>query len=198
MDGFFIIPREVYDLDYDQTLPAETVDSYNTRETGTAKTFEEIMEMNTRQAIFDLVSYRQDPHMFHQANMRTFTYPDPVKGNMPISITTLWMDRVIDSVMTYYDLPIVSPKYSALADIWVNRLAMDNCGFTAQLQLDAANKIVGFVATSTNSCVAQITGVVLQESSTVRMEHYGVESTAIVTMTAGVPQTLTLTTPLVL
>lgn len=82
------------------------------------------------------VAFRHDGFMFHQANLRAFTYNDPVTGTThSTSLTILWMDRVLKQLTAWYDLPIVSPKFDKLAKMWMDREAMDKCGFNADIEI---------------------------------------------------------------
>ena len=48
----------------------------------------------------NLAQFRHDPFMFHQANMRFFPYKD-----QSTSLLTWWVDRIVDSVLSYFTIP---------------------------------------------------------------------------------------------
>jgi len=196
-DGIFIVPREDLDIDYDDTLPEEVVDEYNTIYK-TSLTFEDIMKIELLYGLEDKTVFRHDPFMMHQANGRMFSYEDPVAGvTHKVSMLTLWTDRVVKTLMSYFNMPIVAPKMSDLVKIWKNRLAMDTCGLEATLLITVDNLLVGIELTSQNDCMVAISGLTLS-GSTVTMETVGLETTAWIQMTANVLQELTLVTPLAL
>jgi len=191
--GVFIVPREDLDIDYDTSLPAEVVDEYNT-EYGTTLTFEEIMTIQLTYGLADQLAFRHDPFMMHQANGRYFSYDDPVAGiTHNVSLLTLFTDRVVQKVMSLYNLPIVTLRLTDLAQVWKTRLAMDNCGATTTLEIQNGN-IVAITISTTSTCSVGISGITLS-GSTVTMNTMGSETTAWVAMTAGVSQTLTLVNP---
>lgn len=125
----FIIPREAYDIDYDDTrmlcsifiiyfmcwcilftflvVPKELVDQFNT-ENSLDFTFEEIMQLNVDYAMAKKTAFRHDAFMFHQANLRMFPYIDPfatMRTSNYTSLTTLWMQMLLEQLMAVYDLP---------------------------------------------------------------------------------------------
>lgn len=111
------------------------VDQFNT-ENKLKYTFEQIMQLQVDYAMEKKTAFRHDAFMFHQANVKFFNYVDPVTlSSLSVSLTTLWMERVIKKSMEYYNLPIVSPKFGDMAKIWMDREAMDNCGFVATVEL---------------------------------------------------------------
>eukprot|EP00026_Physarum_polycephalum_P002586 Phypoly_transcript_02593.p1 GENE.Phypoly_transcript_02593~~Phypoly_transcript_02593.p1 ORF type:complete len:829 (+),score=203.62 Phypoly_transcript_02593:53-2539(+) len=192
--GILIIPREAYDIDYDNSVPAELVDQFNT-ENNLKYTFEQIMQLQVDYAMEKKTGFIHDAFMFHQANVRFFSYNDPQTGTTrSVSLTTLWMERVIKQTLAYYDLPIVSPKFDAMAKIWLDRQAADNCGFNADLEINNG-QLIAIHATSTNTCEIPLSGLALSGSN-VRVEHAGSEVTSFVSMTASSPLTLALSTPI--
>lgn len=198
--GILFVPRETLDIDYCDINPEMVVDEYNTNYNLAAAplTFEEIFSIQTMYAIQDKIAFRHDPFMFHQANGATFLYDDPVAGIVHnVSLISLWAERVVDQLLSYYTLPLYQPKMDDLVTIFKNRLAMDECNITVTLGLDSTRKVVGVSTTGTNSCQLILSGVTLSGSS-VTMETYGVETTAYINLTANTQQTFTLSTPLIM
>lgn len=93
------------------------------------------MQLQVNYAMEKKTAFRHDAFMFHQANVRFFNYADPLTLYSFCLSHYLWMERVINQTMKYYDLPIVSPKFGEMAKIWMDREAMDNCGFKANSEL---------------------------------------------------------------
>jgi len=196
--GIYFVPREALDIDYCDTNDAMLVDEYNSQflSAGDKKlTFEEIMAIQTMYGIEDKIGFRHDPFMLHQANAATFSYKDPVAGKTRnVSLVSLWIERVVDELMTYFNLPIVSPQMSTLVQTFQQRQTMDSCGITTTLNIDSNNNVVGINVVSTQTCKMSLSGVVLSGSA-VSMETLGVETTAWIDLTANVPQSFTLATP---
>lgn len=71
-------------------------------------TFEEIMQLTVDYAMAKKTAFRHDAFMFHQANVRMFPYTDPfgsIRNSPTASLTTLWMERLLQQLAAIYDLP---------------------------------------------------------------------------------------------
>jgi len=191
--GIFVVPRECLDIDYDNVIPAQLVDEYNT-EYNLTKTFEEIMVIERVYGIQDKVAFRHDPFMMHQANGGVFLYDDPILGvTHNCSLISLWTSRVIAEMLTYYNLPIISPNMMSLVSIWKQRLEMDTCGITVTLTTENG-QVIGLETTSQSSCELSLSGVTLS-GPTVTVETVGVETTSWIDLTANTAQSFGLSTP---
>lgn len=62
--------------------------------------FSRIVEKDVVVATKSLLTFRHDPFMFHQANMRAITI-----DNDNDSLLGYWVDRVLDSILKYTTLP---------------------------------------------------------------------------------------------
>eukprot|EP00026_Physarum_polycephalum_P003031 Phypoly_transcript_03040.p1 GENE.Phypoly_transcript_03040~~Phypoly_transcript_03040.p1 ORF type:complete len:833 (+),score=110.97 Phypoly_transcript_03040:44-2542(+) len=192
--GVFIVPRQALDINYDNSIPAEVVDEYNTVYS-TTKSFEDIMQIQLAYALEFQLAFRHEPFMLHQANGRSFTYNDPVAGvTRSISLVTLFTDRVVRKLASYYNLPIVTQKFSDLAATWRSRYNADMCGFSATLQINGG-LIVAIQVTSQQTCTVGLSGIALSGSS-VSVEQVGSEITSWISLTANTLQILTLSTPI--
>jgi len=130
-----------------------------------------------------------------QANAATFSYDDPVAGvTHNVSLVSLWIQRVVDELMSYFNLPIVQPQMSSLVQIFQQRQSMDGCGITTTLDIDSNRNVVGITVVSTQTCQLSLSGVTLS-GSTVSMETAGVETTAWINLAANVAQTFTIASP---
>ena len=60
------------------------------------KTLDEIMTIESRRVLRLLLTHRHDPHMMHQANLRTFSAYDPkLKRSAVHSLVSLWTRYVL-------------------------------------------------------------------------------------------------------
>jgi hypothetical protein len=188
--GMYIVPRHATNIYYDSSLTEHVEELYN-HMYSTSLTFDEIMllevEVNTR----NLVQFRHDPFMFHQANMRTFTY-----YNQNTSLLTWWVDRIVDSVLLYFTLPMTSHTHDELAVMLHAREARDSCGFSARLRVNPSTKaITGLHATSSSSCIFPISGAQTTPSAGVTFETVGEEKTIWLSMAPSAPVDITFTSP---
>lgn len=129
--GIYIIPRHATNIYYFASTVQEIEEQFNLRyeyvppvfmfsiiasllycrATLGPYTFDQIVEKDVEVATKSLLSYRHDPFMFHQANMRTLTI-NGVEGD---SLLGFWIDRVLDSVYKYSSLPSIhSISHSSL------------------------------------------------------------------------------------
>jgi len=124
--------------------------------------------------------------MMHQANLR-FTTEGFADGNVH-SLMSFWVDEVLDSVMHYTHLPIISRTHDELARIYLDREDRDACGFSGTLKMeDGSNVAVGITVQSTGKCTFGISGVSVATTNTKvqAVETYGTETTTWLKMTAG-------------
>ncbi len=88
-------------------------------------TFEEIMVIQKMYGVQDKIAFRHDPFMMHQVshslfhslckylslilmqtNGYSFVYDDPISGTTHnASLISLFMERIINEMMTYFNLP---------------------------------------------------------------------------------------------
>jgi len=196
--GMYFVPREALDIDYCSTNDAMVVDEYNTLflSPGEAvKTFEDIMAVQKMYGIQDKVAFRQDPFMFHQANAMAFSYNDPVAGKSHnVSLISLWMERVVNELMSYFSMPIYQPQMDELIEIFQTRQTMDGCGVVTTISV-SNGEITKITISGNESCKLGLSGVDLS-GSTVSMETVGSELTAWIELTASQSQSFMLSTPI--
>ncbi len=128
---------------------------------------------------------------------------------------TLWVDRVVNEIMSYYSLPSMSffsssslfhvvdrslsvyqPQMDNFVKIFQQRQAMDGCGITATLGANDDGQIVGVRVVSQNTCQMSLSGGAVLQGDTVLMETYSVETTAWIQLTAGNAQTFDFQQPI--
>ncbi len=64
------------------------------------------MQMQVDYALELKTGFRYDPFMLHQANVRFFSYNDPVTHTTrSVSLATLWLERVLKQTASFYQLP---------------------------------------------------------------------------------------------
>jgi hypothetical protein len=191
-EGMFFVPREALDIDYCNINDAMVVDEYNTAFLDAGEphlNFEQIMAIQTMYAVQDKIAWRHDPFMLHQANGATFVYNDPFYGGVPrnVSLISLWMERAVKELMTYFSIPIYQPQMYELVEIFQQRMAMDSCGVTATLGVSAdLTQVLGITVVSNSTCQLSISGGAVITDGLVRMESYSVETTAWINITSPI------------
>eukprot|EP00123_Amoebidium_parasiticum_P009046 comp19190_c0_seq1/m.21901 comp19190_c0_seq1/g.21901 ORF comp19190_c0_seq1/g.21901 comp19190_c0_seq1/m.21901 type:complete len:766 (-) comp19190_c0_seq1:210-2507(-) len=139
-DGILIIPRIAVNVDWDVHYPEVLVDQYNTKGACSWSfgppcparvTFEQAMARESAVATFGWLQYRQDPFMFHQANLHSFPYMGKNQ-----SLLSIWIDRAVDGLLEYVDkLPITSPRMEVIGQMYRDRMARDNCSIEATMEV---------------------------------------------------------------
>jgi hypothetical protein len=183
--GIYVLPRQATNIYYDGSIPADIESQFNYRYAATLGTldFPTIVQRDVDVAVKMLLAYRWDPYMFHQANMRYFSY----NGQMT-SLLTYWFDAVVNSLTQYTNLPIVSHSHDDLAQMFLDREARDACGFSGNLKIDQpTGSIAGISMQTTGTCNFAISGAQTSAGSTVTLETYGSEKTIWVEMKPSTP-----------
>ncbi len=151
-DGVLILPRHATNVFYNTSTKTEMISLYNflySSYFGQDSTWAQIMAREEELAVAALLSYRPDPWMFHQANLR--------KSGSD-SLLSLWLKKVTSGVRKYSNFPILNLKMNDLKDVFLRREKYEDCGFQGQLEVENYS-ITKINATSSNECSVDITGV---------------------------------------
>jgi hypothetical protein len=170
-------------------VPEELVSEYNARYAtfwGRSLNFTEIINVEAEKAARELLSYKHDAFMFHQANLRSFDLPNASRK----SLVGHWLEGVAKETTKYSRLPILTQGLDKLAEMSVAKTRLNACGATAKLKL-VSRKPISITATTKGNCVVPFTGVLHSDSST-RAEKYGPDSTSWVTMAPNTEKTIPL------
>ncbi|KNC80012.1 hypothetical protein SARC_07607 [Sphaeroforma arctica JP610] len=134
----------------------------------------EILSIEAYETGRNLLAYRTDPYMFHQANIRFFEYQGRVQ-----SLTTMWIEAVAGEFLKYKDLPLFSLKQDDLREFYQQRMNRDACGISAKW-VYKNNQPVELKLTGDKDCEAKLTRVENSEFSFTDVateEHYGFDRT---------------------
>eukprot|EP00033_Pygsuia_biforma_P003381 GCRY01003704.1.p1 GENE.GCRY01003704.1~~GCRY01003704.1.p1 ORF type:complete len:2174 (-),score=503.42 GCRY01003704.1:287-6808(-) len=197
-EGFFFIPRFSTRVDYDTSLPHEVLGGNQQRSGATFTTFEELLEA---EALFTgnmLLSYRHDPYMFHQANLRAFLY-DHDKNNTTediyVTLVSIWTRRALEYYSQFSTLPVLCEDMDSLVATYKERMARDKCGVSGYLEKNAAfTPPLSFSMTAEKKCRVGVTGINKELLHTggradMSIEEYGPDVTLWI-LTDGNPSTL--------
>lgn len=110
----FLVPRYPTNVFYNVTTPAEMVSEYNSIYGPNGRTpfwdhdlnYEEILEVETDQALLHMAAFQPYPHFFHQANFHEYT-----KGS---NLVFDWMNRLMEKYKAIYNLPVVNLEWDKL------------------------------------------------------------------------------------
>lgn len=167
-EGVFIIPRWATNIFYDNSLPDLNLVHFNAI-TPYTWTWEQLMDYEGRTAARNLLMYRPDPYMFHQANIHTFDFPG---WTTKTSLLALWTQSVIDHLNKYNAFPVISLREDDMRVQLEERMARDACGIDAYQVVE--NGVPTRVhATSTGECKLALSGI--PGSQLMESETYGVQ-----------------------
>eukprot|EP00122_Pirum_gemmata_P008642 Pgem_evm1s7974 len=157
-EGLLVIPRFATRIYFDCVTPEEDVKQHNTFygpdcygndqdeppsfggfkcSRTSAKysrdlTFPEMLEIEAYETARNLLSYRTDPYMFHQANL-VFKQHSDVGGNEH-SLLTRWVESTLSIFQKYNTFPILSHTMDNLEKFYRDRMARDACEPRANIE----------------------------------------------------------------
>lgn len=191
-----MIPRFPTNIYYDSSTPQEMASEYNffygptgilSKSFSTPRTFDQIFQSEADRVVKYLLVYRWDPYMFHQINLKSFTWT--VNGkNVSRCLVSLWIDAVHNLFRSYSTLPLKSLKQDDLGDMYVERMERElDCRITGLMTVSGGSvSKITLVPTnkSPNGCYARLTGssfvpniALSSGSSTISYETYGPDKT---------------------
>ena len=198
--GLTIMPRWPTTMYYNCDLPACTLKEWIDTSKGSGD-FNSLLAYEKFQTSRYLLSLRQDPYMFHQANLRAADVPaTPVGSVNAYSLLQIWVETVTQEMMRLTNWPMVTKKHDDLAQLFLQRMARDQCSpnLTYQYSADGSTITGVTVTASGNSCSAPIP-VTLPSPGTALgsaiSDQLGSEPLILWTTLSGSPVTINLATP---
>lgn len=182
--GLLIIPREATNVDYNLSLPQEII-KYFRALNGNDKpyTLEDVYANEVLQYSFMLLNYRAAPYMFHQVNMRGFTY----KGSHE-SLISLWIKNIIQGARQFSTLPVLSVKQDDMAQLFLNEKTKESAQQQGRL-IFKSGQATEIELTAKENCVIDITSV-RNDFKDIKSLSYGPDKTIKVPVMMGSRQTV--------
>jgi len=192
--GMFILPRAPTDIFYysvDDTTEAGFFNAYYPQ-LGGQWTLAEIMSLEANVTVGNLLTFRHDPYMFHQNNIKTFTY-----NGQSTSLLQIWLTTVSSLLLQYTNLPIITYREQDLGALYQQRMQRDSCNLTATVAI-SNSQITNISLKGVASCTAAVTGLPLGtcSSPTCTTEEYGPDTTTYIPLTANTAVSFALSTKL--
>lgn len=153
-EGLMIIPRYPNDIFYHVSTPQEIHSLFNHLyfpEQQDEYSFEQILEKNVDEVLARMMSYDASSNMFHQANMRHFSY----QGRWT-SLMSEWMRGAIEKFRKLSSLPILSLDMDRLSQRYWDRDKFESCQ-VRMLITKKKGAISKLTISSAQSCTAPIT-----------------------------------------
>lgn len=121
--GLMIMPRDATDIDYNVSIPEESIHYYmDVNGITVPTTLEDVMKSEVSRTAFQLLNYRESAYMFHQANVRSFSYDNQIE-----SLLSIWIKRNLAEYRKYLKLPVLSVKMDDLYQIYKARETEEDC-----------------------------------------------------------------------
>ncbi|TKA53780.1 hypothetical protein B0A49_12364, partial [Cryomyces minteri] len=156
--GLTIMPRWPTTIYYNCDLPACTTQEWIDTSAGRGG-FTNLLTYEKFTTSRYLLALRQDPYMFHQANLRSSDVPGTTVGSVTVySLLQIWVETVTQEMTRLTNWPIVTKKHDDIAQLFLQRMARDNCnpGLTYTYSSDGTHIIAVTVSASGNKCSTPI------------------------------------------
>eukprot|EP00127_Corallochytrium_limacisporum_P001305 Clim_evm17s50 gene=Clim_evmTU17s50 len=157
-EGMTLIPRHATRIDWNAATPEENLAVWDKTAFG-FKSEEEVNEYDCGYIGPLILSLRQDPLMYHQSNMNLFQYENETQSLLSNHVFSL-----SKCMHEYISLPFTSYKQDELYDIFMNRLALNNCDATVMTQRSDGttfNYVSVSISSDKEPCQVPMEGVTL-------------------------------------
>lgn len=126
--GMNIIPRWPTTIYWNCDLPECTLQEWKDTASGKG-TFSDLLTFERNSASRYLLGLRHDAYMFHQANLRQADVDTITVGSQTakLSLIEAWTENIVQEMTRLTNWPIQSKKHDDLAQVFIDRMARDNC-----------------------------------------------------------------------
>ena len=182
-----IVPRHPTSLFYNVAKPEQWVGEYNQiygAFFGRALDYQEILANERAIALHYLLSYDNNPLMFHQGNLATYDSAGYGTGT-PIGD---WINTVLAGYRQVLNLPVVSLSMDDIAARMLDRMAYNDCGARVSSFETATTRQL--TVQSDKACTVPISGIARADVG--RVEQYGGQPITWIPLVPGTPVTFTM------
>jgi hypothetical protein len=157
--GLNIIPRWPTTIYWNCDLPACTLKEWQDTASGKGQ-FADLLTFERNSASRYLLGLRHDSYMFHQANLRQSDVDTITVGSQTgqLSLIMAWTETIVQEMTRLTNWPIISQKHDDLAQVFIDRMARDNCNpkLSYTYSTDGSTITAVTVTTTGNKCGATI------------------------------------------
>ncbi|KAF3906212.1 hypothetical protein ABW20_dc0101549 [Dactylellina cionopaga] len=204
-DGFEVMPRFSSRIYFNCDTANCTLSEWINTSAGQGNIYD-LLNLERASTAKNLLAIRQDPYMFHQANLRWYDVDQlTINGNTKrYSLLQMWTESILDEFTQYVNWPIITKKHDDLAIAFSSRMARDQCKYNITWNTATDQKsVTGFTVgcATGNKCSVAIPVTIPKGNSITNVGSYKTEQigndplTLWVTLT-GAEKTFTLTTPI--
>ncbi|KAK6537992.1 hypothetical protein TWF694_010885 [Orbilia ellipsospora] len=204
-DGFTVMPRFSTRIYFNCDTANCTLSEWINTSKGSGDIFT-LLDLERSSTAKNLLALRQDPYMFHQANLRYYDVDQlTINGNnQRYSLLQMWVESVLNEFTQYVNWPIITKKHDDVAVAFTQRMTRDQCGYNITWNTAADQKtITGFTVGcgNGNKCGVPIPVTVPLGNSITNVGSYKTEQIGTDPLTVwvtlnGAAKTFTLTTPI--
>lgn len=200
--GLNIIPRWPTTIYWNCDLPACTLKEWQDTASGKGD-FQDLLTFERNSASRYLLGLRHDGYMFHQANLRQTDVDTITVGSQSgqLSLIQAWTETVMQEMTRLTNWPLISQKHDDLAQVFIDRMARDNCNPKLSYTYSTDGKTITAVTVTTtgNRCGTTIPvtfpGSAPTVSGTARTDKVGSEPVIMWATLSGSAVKFTLPTP---
>jgi len=126
--GMNIIPRWPTTIYWNCDLPECTLQEWKDTASGKGD-FQDLLTFERNSASRYLLGLRHDGYMFHQANLRQADVDSITVGSQTgqFSLIEAWTENIVQEMTRLTNWPLQSKKHDDLAQVFIDRMARDNC-----------------------------------------------------------------------
>jgi hypothetical protein len=125
-DGLTIMGRWVGPIYYNCDTPNCTLQEWIDTSHGSGD-FNNLLDYVKSSQMVNILALRQDPQMFHQANMRASDMPSMTIGNNTgnFSLLMMWVETIIQEYIRLVTWPVLTLKHDDLGVAFTNRMTRE-------------------------------------------------------------------------
>jgi len=200
--GMNIIPRWPTTIYWNCDLPACTLKEWQDTASGKGE-FADLLTFERNSASRYLLGLRHDGYMFHQANLRNSDVDTITVGSQTgkFALIQAWTETIVQEMTRLTNWPLVSQKHDDLAQVFIDRMARDNCNPKLSYTYSTDGKTITAVTVTTtgNKCGTTIPvtfpGNAPTVSGTAKTDKVGSEPVIMWATLSGSAVKFTLPTP---
>ena len=157
--GMNIIPRWPTTIYWNCDLPECTLREWQDTASGKGN-FQDLLTFERNSASRYLLGLRHDGYMFHQANLRQTDVDSITIGSQSgkLSLLEAWTENIVQEMTRLTNWPLQSKKHDDLAQVFIDRMARDNCNPKLSYNYSNDGKSITAVTVTTtgNRCGTKI------------------------------------------
>jgi hypothetical protein len=201
-DGFNIIPRWPSRIYWNCDTPACTTQEWVDTSSGSGG-FTNLMRMEKNDVMRYMFGLYREGYMFHQINLRNqgVSAITTADGTQVRSLYQAWVEQTVQEFSRLCTWPMVTLKQDDLAQVFLDRIGRDKCGYTLSWAVDKGRITGVTVGANGNTCAAAIPVTIpggVTNAGSYKTEQVGSDPFTIWVELSGAAVSFTLKTPIIM